>query len=76
MPTNPNFVATTDRLAALGVSLGDVARAFGVRRETVSRWRREGGTFPPPEGWADVLAALSESRSQELHDLARDLKRQ
>lgn len=69
------FAAVTDRLAELGISLGDVADCFGVRRETVSRWRREGGRFPPPDNWRETLAQLGESRSAELSRYAQELKR-
>lgn len=72
--TNLDFVAATDRLAAIGISLGDIAEHFGVRRETISRWRRDGGDFPPPENWHLTLAALAESRSEQLRDFARELK--
>jgi len=68
------FTSATDRLAAIGISLGAVAEQFGVRRETVSRWRREGGDFPPPENWREVLAGLAEEKGGELRDLARELQ--
>ncbi len=68
------FTSATDRLAAIGISLGAAAERFGVRRETVSRWRREGGDFPPPDDWREVLAGLAEEKGEELRDLARDLR--
>lgn len=68
------FTDVTDRLVVLGISLGDVAEYFGVRRETVSRWRREGGTYPPPANWREMLAELTELRSAQLHEYAQDLR--
>lgn len=69
------FAAVTDRLATMGISLGDVAEYFGVRRETVSRWRREGGMYPPPEGWRITIAELAEGRGHALLEFARSLNR-
>jgi transposase-like protein len=69
-----SFVGVTDKLASNGVSLGDVAERFGVRRETVSRWRREGATFSPPANWRDVLADLAEERGRVLRDVAKELR--
>lgn len=74
MADTRGFATVTDRLAELGISLGDVAECFGVRRETVSRWRREGGAFPPPENWQGMLAELAESRSTRLRDFAQELR--
>lgn len=68
------FADVTDLLAALGISLGDVAEYFGVRRETVSRWRREGGTFPPPSNWREMLAGLAETRSKQLREYAQEVR--
>jgi transcriptional regulator with XRE-family HTH domain len=73
MPAS-DFTAVSERLAAMGISLGDIAQHFGVRRETVSRWRRAGGEFPPPEGWREALAKLAEARSEQLRDYAQELK--
>lgn len=74
MAARLTFVEATDRLTEIGLSLGAVAERFGVRRETVSRWRREGGGFPPPENWREVLAQLAEERGDELRDFARELR--
>jgi transcriptional regulator with XRE-family HTH domain len=68
------FTSASDRLATIGISLGDVAQRFGVRRETVSRWRRDGGAFPPPENWREVLATLAEERSENLQAFAQELR--
>jgi len=68
------FTSASDRLATIGISLGDVAQRFGVRRETVSRWRRDGGAFPPPESWREVLATLAEERSENLQAFAQELR--
>jgi transposase-like protein len=68
------FTSASDRLATIGISLGDVAQRFGVRRETVSRWRRDGGEFPPPENWREVLATLAEERSENLHAFSQELR--
>lgn len=73
MASNLTFVAATDRLAEIGLSLGAVADRFGVRRETISRWRREGGGFAPPDNWAEVLAQLADERGGELREFAREL---
>jgi transposase-like protein len=74
MAQNLTFISATDRLAAIGVSLGDVAQRFGVRRETVSRWRRETGDFPPPHNWREILATLAEERSGHLQEFAQELR--
>lgn len=74
MAAKLTFVAATDRLTAIGLSLGAVADHFGVRRETISRWRREGGAFPPPDNWPEILAQLAEERGGDLRDLARELR--
>jgi transcriptional regulator with XRE-family HTH domain len=74
MSRNLTFTSASDRLAAIGISLGDVAQRFGVRRETVSRWRRDGGEFPPPENWREVLATLAEERSENLQAFAQELR--
>jgi transcriptional regulator with XRE-family HTH domain len=75
MRRNLSFVAATDQLAELGVSLGDIAERFGVRRETVSRWRRETGVFAPPENWRDVVANLAAERGIRLSEFAEELRR-
>lgn len=74
MPDPLDFAAASDRLAAMGISLGDIAEHFGVRRETVSRWRRAGGEFSPPADWRGSLAKLAEARSEQLHLCAQELK--
>ena len=74
MERSLNFSSATDRLASIGISLGAVAERFGVRRETVSRWRREGGDFPPPDNWRETLARLAEEKGGDLRDLARELR--
>jgi hypothetical protein len=74
MAESLTFLAATDRLAAIGITLGAVAEAFGVRRETVSRWRREGGAFPPPAEWRAVLAQLAETKGEDLQGIARELR--
>lgn len=74
MAAKLTFVAATDRLLEIGLSLGAVAERFGVRRETISRWRREGGGFPPPDNWTEVLAQLAEERGDDLRHLAGELR--
>lgn len=74
MKRNLTFTSATDRLADIGISMGAVAERFGVRRETVSRWRREGGDFPPPDNWREILARLTEEKGEDLRDLARELR--
>jgi transposase-like protein len=74
MKRSLSFAAATDRLANIGISLGAVAQRFGVRRETISRWRREGGDFPPPDDWRETLARLAEEKGVDLRELARDLR--
>lgn len=73
MAAELTFAAATDRLVEIGLSLGAVAERFGVRRETISRWRREGGGFPPPDNWQGVLAQLAEERGGKLREFAREL---
>jgi transcriptional regulator with XRE-family HTH domain len=74
MAAKLTFVEATNRLTDIGLSLGAVADRFGVRRETISRWRRESGSFPPPENWRDVLAQLAEERGKDLNELVRELR--
>jgi transcriptional regulator with XRE-family HTH domain len=72
--SNWTFVEATNRLTEIGLSLGAVADRFGVRRETVSRWRREGGAYPPPDDWPEILAQLAEERGYDLRELAASLR--
>jgi transposase-like protein len=74
MAAKLTFASATDRLVGIGLSLGAVAERFGVRRETISRWRREGGGFPPPDNWPEVLAQLAEERGKDLRHFARELR--
>lgn len=74
MASKLTFAAATDRLTEIGLSLGAVADRFGVRRETISRWRREGGGFAPPDNWPEVLAQLADERGSELREFARELR--
>jgi transposase-like protein len=74
MAARLTFAAATDRLTDIGLSLGAVAERFGVRRETISRWRREGGGFPPPDNWPEVLAQLADERGEDLRHFARELR--
>jgi transposase-like protein len=74
MAAKLTFASATDRLVGIGLSLGAVAARFGVRRETISRWRREGGGFAPPDNWAEVLAQFAEERGEDLSHFARELR--
>ena len=74
MAAKLTFATATDRLVDIGLSLGAVAERFGVRRETISRWRRDGGGFPPPDNWPEVLAQLADERGEDLRHFARELR--
>lgn len=74
MAAKLTFTAATDLLVNIGLFLGAVAERFGVRRETISQWRRQGGAFPPPDNWPEVLAQLAEECGGDLTHLARELR--
>ena len=74
MAAKLTFAAATNRLTNIGLSLGAVAERFGVRRETISRWRREDGGFSPPDDWPEVLAQLADERGEDLKHFARELR--
>jgi hypothetical protein len=72
-----DFKTATDRLTDR-VTADDIARAFGVARNTSARARLDptGSAYrSPPVGWRRVLARLARARSRELKALADELER-
>jgi uncharacterized protein YjcR len=63
-----SFRDTTAYLMGEGVTLDQIAEAYGVTANTVNRWRMEGHPMHPREGWEGVLSDL-------LYAHAEDLKR-
>lgn len=73
-----DFKAATDRLMQLGVTLDEVAVAFGVARNSINRWRMPAGnrnarTVPPT--WRDTLLTLACGRRDALDNFAVELER-
>lgn len=71
-----DFKTATDRLTQR-VTADEIARAFGVARNTIARARLDPASSAyrsPPEGWQKVLARLARERGEELHDLAAKLE--
>ena len=72
-----NFKTATDRLTDR-VTADDIAKAFGVARNTIARARLEPSSDAyrsPPHDWQRVLARLARDRSKELKKLAEELER-
>lgn len=73
-----DFVEATDRLMACGVTLQEIADAFGLAHNTIRVTRLDPASPSyrrPPDGWPEVLARLAGDRGDELHDLAASLRR-
>lgn len=72
-----NFKTATDRLTDR-VTADDIAKAFGVARNTIARARLDPSSDAyrsPPHDWQRVLARLARERSKELKKLADELER-
>jgi transposase-like protein len=64
------FRVTTDAIAALGISLADVAAALGVIPNTLSRWRADTDPRRPRSGWRADLAVFARARAARLREQA------
>jgi DNA-binding transcriptional regulator YiaG len=54
------FRDAVDRLRqCTGLSMEEIAAAFGVSLNLAQRWRAEGGRHRPRQGWETVLAGLA-----------------
>jgi hypothetical protein len=73
-----DFKTATDELMAKGVSLPEIAEAFGAAYTTVRAWRLDPSSASyrrPPEDWAPRLAQLARERGGEFVALSRNLER-
>lgn len=73
-----DFKTATDRLSAAKITADDIAEAFGVVRNTISRARLDPSSTAyrsPPENWRPVLARLARDRIQELTALVEEIER-
>lgn len=73
-----DFKTATDRLSAAKITADDIAAAFGVVRNTISRARLDPSSpayRSPPENWQPVLARLARERIRELENFATEMER-
>jgi len=73
-----NFKTATDRLTER-ITADEIAKAFGVARNTIARARLDPSSSAyrsPPEDWEAVLARLARDLSAEFSELAEELERQ
>lgn len=71
-----DFKTATDRLTDR-ITADDIARAFGLARNTIARARLERsnpGYRPPPEHWEPVLARLAREWSRAFAEFADELE--
>jgi hypothetical protein len=73
-----DFKEATDRLAAIGIGLADVAAALGLSHQTARAMRLEPGgkharTPPAPDVWRPVFARLAREREEEARALSLEL---
>lgn len=72
-----DFMEATDRLMACGVTLQEIADAFGLAHNTIRVTRLDPASPSyrrPPAGWPEVLVELAEGRSNELAELGAALR--
>lgn len=70
-----DFRTATDRLGKK-ITADDLAKAFGVARNTIARARLDSSNpeyRSPPQNWQRVLARLARERGRELEVLADEL---
>jgi transcriptional regulator with XRE-family HTH domain len=71
-----DFKTATDRLTDR-ITADDIARAFGVARNTIARARlgqSNPGYRPPPENWEPVLARMAREWSRAFAEFAEELE--
>jgi inosine/xanthosine triphosphate pyrophosphatase family protein len=72
-----DFKEATDRLTmGTTVTLSQVAEAFGVTLNTVSRMRSGSGrnNLRPPANWQRTVAQLARSHAKEIQHRSRELE--
>lgn len=73
-----DFKTATDRLTER-ITADEIAKAFGVARNTIARARLDPSSSAyrsPPEDWEAVLARRARDLSAEFSELAEELERQ
>jgi hypothetical protein len=71
------FSLATERATRASITLGDIAAACKVSRNTIDRARMDPanrGARPAPPGWRACLAKLCRSRAMDLLKLAETLE--
>lgn len=70
------FKEATDAVTTrVRVTLADVAARFRVEPGSLSRWRREGPSSPPPVDWPATIAAIAEETAAALRKEVTRLER-
>lgn len=72
-----DFIETTDRLSAAGVTHSELAGELGVSVQAVKQARLDSSSPSyrrPPEGWKEAAAALARRHGAELQELADALE--
>ncbi len=70
------FKQATDAVTTrVRVTLADVAAKFRVEPGSLSRWRREGPSSPPPVDWAATIATIAEETAAALREEIARLER-
>lgn len=72
-----DFKESTDRLFACGVTAADIAKATGLKPNTILRMRLDPATpsyRSPPDDWPELLARVARKHVLDLDSCSADLK--